>query len=591
MKNKLFIFLLTLCIYSFAQQTAQYPRILSRTDKPLCENEVKVKDVKVATCAPDNCHSHMYPVIIENFDYKFDLPNKWRFDLGYTPDDDVDGTSGYSTLYCYGYFDKYGNITNNNVQIDGGIAKLVNKYESNSKDGRDYTFTSGCLTSLNNFEYGVFEASIKIPTANKMWPAFWLLGRIGNYSEIDIFEFYDDDVSGSPCDLYNNHKMSLHAGSVPKKNECHRSDKYPMVEIDDFHTYKLEWNNYEISIYVDGEKKGYATRYYDQSKLDYHCNYGYTGKIDPKYSYNCSALQGLEDNWYEIYWPQKPSWWPNWLYWPSIPEFLYYPNKIRQDSYFPSRDRPMALIMNNSINKKYNGESLSEFSEASQTMQIDWVKVYQPFCCGENKNIATLADFNFLSNNTGFLTGSVINLSNMGGTNKFLQEVPHPPLWTEVPFFFLATDEIQINSEAWFNGEIYTEMRITDCDGNNGFRVQNNSQDNVLSEIENATQKTYSQHKTVELKESIATDSLFEAITTNKLVKYQPSPTDGLVALICNDEQFEKIISLYFTDLNGNKFYFNKNRIIDIKSLTPGYYQIITEFKDGTVSHAKIIKL
>ena len=81
-----------------------------------------------------------------------------------------------------------------NVSLDGeGHLAITAREESFA--GQDYT--SGRIKTKGLFEqkYGRFEASIKLPIGQGIWPAFWMLGRdiseVGwpNCGEIDIMEY------------------------------------------------------------------------------------------------------------------------------------------------------------------------------------------------------------------------------------------------------------------------------------------------------------------------------------------------------------------------------------------------------------------
>src|SRR5216684_3142847 len=79
---------------------------------------------------------------------------------------------------------------------DGNLAitALAEKYTGTAGVTRNYT--SGRLKTLGKFSqaYGRFEARIKIPYGQGMWPAFWMLGddidKVGwpACGEIDIME-------------------------------------------------------------------------------------------------------------------------------------------------------------------------------------------------------------------------------------------------------------------------------------------------------------------------------------------------------------------------------------------------------------------
>ena len=54
-------------------------------------------------------------------------------------------------------------------------------------------WAAGLLSSRQSFQWGWFEAEIKLPTERGQWSAFWLSGRDQWPPEIDIFEAYTDE--------------------------------------------------------------------------------------------------------------------------------------------------------------------------------------------------------------------------------------------------------------------------------------------------------------------------------------------------------------------------------------------------------------
>src|SRR5450631_3183260 len=108
---------------------------------------------------------------------------KWTFDTG-------GGGWGNNELEYY---------TNRpaNAQIQNGslvITALDKPYTG--PDGVTRNYTSARVKTAGNFEqtYGRFEARVKIPSGQGMWPAFWMLGdNIGRggwpaCGEVDIME-------------------------------------------------------------------------------------------------------------------------------------------------------------------------------------------------------------------------------------------------------------------------------------------------------------------------------------------------------------------------------------------------------------------
>jgi beta-glucanase (GH16 family) len=160
---------------------------------------------------------------------------KWAYDTG-------GGGWGNNEL------EYYTNRTSN-VATDGQ-GHLVITLRAESYMGSAYTSarikTQGKFTQA----YGRFEARIKIPGTQGVWPAFWMLGAdIGTNpwpacGEIDIME----NVGKEPT---INHG-SLHGPGYSGGNPL--TGKYTLGSgklSDDFHLYAVEWETNVIRFYVD----------------------------------------------------------------------------------------------------------------------------------------------------------------------------------------------------------------------------------------------------------------------------------------------------------------------------------------------------
>src|SRR2546423_12459425 len=109
--------------------------------------------------------------------------SKWRYDVG------GNGWGNNELEY-------YTNRTQN-AQIKGGNLVITEQKEIyNGSDGVTRNYTSARLKTQGLFSqaYGRFEARIKIPAGQGMWPAFWMLGSDitsngwPKCGEIDIME-------------------------------------------------------------------------------------------------------------------------------------------------------------------------------------------------------------------------------------------------------------------------------------------------------------------------------------------------------------------------------------------------------------------
>ncbi|MDP9002912.1 MAG: glycoside hydrolase family 16 protein [Myxococcota bacterium] len=113
-------------------------------------------------------------------------------------------------------------------------------------------YTSARLLTKGLFaqQYGRFEARIKIPSGQGLWPAFWMLGsnidtvKWPSCGEIDVMESIGREPS-------INHG-SLHAPGFPGAG---RTGQYALAGGaklgDAFHTFAIEWDATTIRFYVD----------------------------------------------------------------------------------------------------------------------------------------------------------------------------------------------------------------------------------------------------------------------------------------------------------------------------------------------------
>jgi beta-glucanase (GH16 family) len=172
---------------------------------------------------------------------------KWAYDLG-------GGGWGNQELETY-------TSRAQNAQIKGGNLVITAQQETfTGTDGISRNYTSARLKTQDLFKqaYGRFEARIKIPKGQGIWPAFWMLGNdISTVSwpkcgEIDIME----NIGREPG---INHG-SLHGPSTTAAT----SDMTSTISLpagqaygDDFHVYAIEWEPGTVRFYVDANN--YAT--------------------------------------------------------------------------------------------------------------------------------------------------------------------------------------------------------------------------------------------------------------------------------------------------------------------------------------------
>jgi beta-glucanase (GH16 family) len=174
-------------------------------------------------------------------------PAKWSFDIG---------GKGWGN----NELETYTNRTANVDVEDGFLVITALKETFSGPDNITRAYTSARLVSRNKFSqaYGRFEARIKIPYGQGIWPAFWMLGdNIGtagwpHCGEIDIME----NIGREPSFVHG----TLHGPGYSGGNGISASYALPKGRkfSDDFHSFAVEWEPNVVRFYVDGRL--YKTR-------------------------------------------------------------------------------------------------------------------------------------------------------------------------------------------------------------------------------------------------------------------------------------------------------------------------------------------
>ena len=142
------------------------------------------------------------------------------------------------------------------TEIKNGTLRIhCFKENGNIYSGRVYAHVN------QGWQYGYFEASIKLPKGKGTWPAFWMM-PVGNdwntnpwpmCGEIDIME----EVGVVPNEV----SSSIHTQDY---NHTKNTQKTHAMKIADaegaFHTYALLWTADEIITYVDGKEQLHVTK-------------------------------------------------------------------------------------------------------------------------------------------------------------------------------------------------------------------------------------------------------------------------------------------------------------------------------------------
>jgi beta-glucanase (GH16 family) len=166
---------------------------------------------------------------------------KWTYDIG-------GGGWGNQELETY---------TNRPVNAhlqDGNLVITAQQETFTGTDGITRNYTSARLKTQTLFTqtYGKFEARIRIPYGQGMWPAFWLLGSDADQAgwpacgEIDIFE----NIGKEPSIVH----ATVHGPGYSGANGIGGAFTLPNNArfADDFHVFTVEWEAGALRFYVDG---------------------------------------------------------------------------------------------------------------------------------------------------------------------------------------------------------------------------------------------------------------------------------------------------------------------------------------------------
>lgn len=138
-----------------------------------------------------------------------------------------------------------------NATVANGMLTITAKVERN----RGSQYTSARLRTINlaDFYDGYFEARIRVPEGQGMWPAFWMLptdeiyGGWPQSGEIDIME----NIGREPSTIHG----TIHYGQPYPDNQSQGSAiSLPNGEryTDSFHTFAIEKTNNQIRWFMDG---------------------------------------------------------------------------------------------------------------------------------------------------------------------------------------------------------------------------------------------------------------------------------------------------------------------------------------------------
>jgi beta-glucanase (GH16 family) len=167
--------------------------------------------------------------------------SKWSFDIG---------GNGWGNNELETYTSRPANAA-----LEGGTLVVTTLKETfTGPDGITRDYTSARLLTKTKFtqKYGRFEARLKLPYGQGLWPAFWLLGdnidtaHWPTCGEIDVME----NIGKEPSIVHGTFHGPGYSGGggITATYALPNGQKFS----DAFHTFAVEWEPNVMRFYVDG---------------------------------------------------------------------------------------------------------------------------------------------------------------------------------------------------------------------------------------------------------------------------------------------------------------------------------------------------
>lgn len=165
-------------------------------------------------------------------------PTKWTYDLG-------TGNNGWGNFEQQTYTNRP-----ENVSMDGNGNLVITARRENFQGAQ---FTSARIKTQGIFDqkYGKFEARLKTPYGQGLWPAFWLLGN--NINEVSWPQCGEIDVMELRGQLPSIINGSIHGPGFSGADALSGTYGLQNARFDtDYYTYAVEWDANKIDFFVNG---------------------------------------------------------------------------------------------------------------------------------------------------------------------------------------------------------------------------------------------------------------------------------------------------------------------------------------------------
>lgn len=216
--------------------------------------------IALAACAPavkepdpePNAPIEGYSLVWrDEFDGNAIDANKWEFQTG--THDVYHGVVNRTENWGNNELQYY---TEDSAKVEDG--NLVISAQRRDYEGKEYTSARIITRDRAYFTYGYFEARMKTPAIDGMWPAFWMLPQPTDFTadrneygtwaangEIDIME-----AKGRQKNIVG---TTLHYGGQWPNNTYKNASYTLQSNTDEWHTYGIDWRADGMTWYIDGE--------------------------------------------------------------------------------------------------------------------------------------------------------------------------------------------------------------------------------------------------------------------------------------------------------------------------------------------------
>jgi len=132
-----------------------------------------------------------------------------------------------------------------NVFVSNGALTLRALKQTYTAGSTTRQYTSGYLDTIGKeaWQYGRIEMRAKLPTAQGMWPAFWLRDNNGGLGELDVMEA----IGGMPTKSV----QTIHQSTNGDMARAGHEDILPSGVLSTWHTYSVDREPGSVKWYID----------------------------------------------------------------------------------------------------------------------------------------------------------------------------------------------------------------------------------------------------------------------------------------------------------------------------------------------------